>query len=181
MVLSREQLDALVPARRDRQRRSGRHRTGTRTVQNEAADPAAAAPKAGTAAGSPAAHVIPPRTCLHNCKCGCELKRIGEDASEKLDYTPGVFTVERYVRGKWACAKYETLIQAPVPAQIIDKGMPTASLLSQVLMAKYADHMPLYRQESAFARASMPLARSTLAEWTGRMRRAAAGRRTQAR
>jgi hypothetical protein len=57
-----------------------------------------------------------PRTSFHHepacttCKCGCELKRIGEDVSEKLDYTPGVFTVERHVRGKWACAKCETLV-----------------------------------------------------------------------
>jgi transposase len=58
------------------------------------------------------------------CQCGCQLKRIGEDVSEKLDYTPGVFTVERHVRGKWVCQQCETLIQAPVPAQVIDKGIP---------------------------------------------------------
>ena len=60
------------------------------------------------------------------CQCGCQLKRIGEDVSEKLDYTPGEFTVERHVRGKWACESCETLIQAPVPAQVIDKGIPTS-------------------------------------------------------
>ena len=101
------------------------------------------------------------------CACGCALKRIGEDVSEKLDYTPGVFTVERHIRGKWACAKCESLVQAPVPAQVIDKGIPTAGLLAQVLVAKYADHLPLYRQESIFARAGMALPRSTLAEWVG--------------
>ncbi|MFM9928419.1 IS66 family transposase [Variovorax sp. H27-G14] len=101
------------------------------------------------------------------CACGCALKRIGEDVSEKLDYTPGVFTVERHIRGKWACARCETLVQAPVPAQVIDKGIPTAGLLAQVLVAKYADHLPLYRQESIFARAGMALSRSTLAEWVG--------------
>ncbi len=74
------------------------------------------------------------------CGCGCQLKRIGEDISEKLDYTPGVFTVERHIRGKWACANCLTLMQAPVPAHVIDKGIPTAGLLSQVLVAKYADH-----------------------------------------
>ena len=68
------------------------------------------------------------------CSCGCQLKRIGEDVSEKLDYTPGVFTVEQHIRGKWACADCETLTQAPVPAQIIDKGIPTAGLLAQVLV-----------------------------------------------
>ena len=100
-------------------------------------------------------------------RCGCTLKRIGEDVIEKLDYTPGLFTVERHIRGKWACAKCQTLIQEPVPAQIIDKGIPTAGLLAQVLVAKYADHLPLYRQEGIFARAGMALPRSTLSAWAG--------------
>ena len=83
-----------------------------------------------------------PRTLIHHepentqCTCGCALKRIGEDVSEKLDYTPGVFNVERHVRGKWVCNDCETLIQAPVPAQVIDKGIPTAGLLAQVMIAK---------------------------------------------
>jgi transposase len=101
------------------------------------------------------------------CACGCQLKRIGEDVSEKLDYTPGVFTVERHIRGKWACTKCRTLTQAPVPAEIIDKGIPTSGLLAQVLVAKYADHLPLYRQEHIFGRAGLALPRSTLASWVG--------------
>ncbi|MBV5299329.1 MAG: IS66 family transposase zinc-finger binding domain-containing protein [Rhodoferax sp.] len=62
-----------------------------------------------------------PRVDIHHepdsttCGCGCQLKRIGQDVSEKLDYTPGVFTVEQHIRGKWACAQCQTLIQAPVP------------------------------------------------------------------
>ena len=63
--------------------------------------------------------------------------------------------------------KCQTLIQAPVPAQVIDKGMPTAGLLAQVLVAKYADHQPLYRQEGIFERAGMAIPRSTLAQWVG--------------
>ena len=101
------------------------------------------------------------------CGCGCAMKRIGEDVSEKLDYTPGVVHVERHIRGKWACAKCQTLVQAPVPAQVIDKGMPTAGLLAQVLVAKYADHQPLYRQEAIFERAGVAIPRSTLAQWVG--------------
>ena len=101
------------------------------------------------------------------CGCGCAMKRIGEDMSEKLDYTPGLFKVERHIRGKWACAKCQTLIQAPVPAEVIDKGLPTAGLLAQVLVAKYADHQPLYRQEGIFERAGLALPRSTLAQWVG--------------
>ena len=112
-------------------------------------------------------HHEPESTSCTTPGCGCTLKRIGEDVSEKLDYTPGLFTVERHIRGKWTCAKCQTLTQAPVPAQIIDKGIPTAGLLAQVLVAKYADHLPLYRQETIFARAGMALPRSTLAQWVG--------------
>ena len=114
-----------------------------------------------------------PRTVIYHepdntqCPCGCQLQRIGEDVSEKLDYTPGVFTVEQHVRGKWACRQCETLIQAPVPAQVIDKGIPTAGLLAHVMVAKFADHLPLYRQEKIFGRAGLAIARSTLAQWVG--------------
>jgi hypothetical protein len=81
--------------------------------------------------------------------------RVGEDVAEKLDYVPGVFTVERHIRGKWACAKCETLTQVPVDPHVIDKGIPTTGLLAQVLVAKYADHLPLYRQEAIFGRAGL--------------------------
>jgi transposase len=101
------------------------------------------------------------------CRCGCQMKRIGEDVAEKLDYVPGVFSVERHVRGKWACAQCETITQAPVPAHVIDKGIPTAGLLAQVLVAKYADHLPLNRQETIFGRAGLAIPRSTLAPWVG--------------
>ena len=101
------------------------------------------------------------------CSCGCQMKRIGEDVAEKLDYVPGVFTVERHIRGKWACAKCERLVQAPVAPHVIDKGIPTAGLLAQVLVAKYADHLPLYRQEAIFDRAGLAIPRSTLGQWVG--------------
>ena len=82
-----------------------------------------------------------PRTEIHHepesttCACGCQMKRIGEDIAEKLDYTPGTFTVERHIRGKWACSECEALVQAPVPAHVIDKGIPTTGLLAHVLIA----------------------------------------------
>ena len=101
------------------------------------------------------------------CACGCQMKRIGEDVAEKLDYVPGVFSVERHIRGKWACAKCETLTQVPVDPHVIDKGIPTTGLLAQVLVAKYADHLPLYRQEAIFGRAGLAIPRSTLAQWVG--------------
>ena len=114
-----------------------------------------------------------PRREIHHepasttCQCGCQMKRIGEDVAEKLDYVPGVFTVERHIRGKWACTKCETITQAPVEAHVIDKGIPTSGLLAQVLIAKYADHLPLYRQEAIFGRAGLAIPRSTLAQWVG--------------
>ena len=101
------------------------------------------------------------------CTCGCALQRIGQDVAERLDYVPGVFTVERHIRGKWACTACQTLMQAPVPAQMIDKGIPAAGLLAQVMVAKYADHLPLYRQEGIFGRAGFAIPRSTLGAWVG--------------
>ena len=119
-----------------------------------------------------------PRREIHHepenttCSCGCALKRIGEDVAEKLDYVPGVFTVERHVRGKWVCACCHQrgegrLVQAAVAPHIIDKGIPTTGLLAQVLVAKFLDHLPLYRQEAIFERAGLAIARSTLAQWVG--------------
>jgi len=75
--------------------------------------------------------------------------------------------VERHIRGKWACEQCETLVQAPMPPQVINKGIPAAGLLAQVLVAKYSDHLPLYRQERIFGRAGLAISRSTLAEWVG--------------
>ena len=125
----------------------------------------------------PARQALPPqlpRTEIRHdpasttCSCGCQLKRVGEDVSEKLDYEPGTFRVERHIRGKWVCDTCETLVQEPVAPHIIDKGIPTTNLLAQVLIGKYADHQPLYRQQQIFARAGVALPRSTLADWVGR-------------
>lgn len=101
------------------------------------------------------------------CTCGCQMQRVGEDVAEKLDYEPGVFTVERHIRGKWACRACQKIVAAPVPAHVIDKGIPTSGLLAHVLVAKYADHLPLHRQEGIFARAGVAIPRSTLAQWVG--------------
>ncbi|MEM8647639.1 MAG: IS66 family transposase [Pseudomonadota bacterium] len=146
-------------------------------IEAELPEQTPVAPASTKPAQQPRRQPLPPelpRTLISHepdsteCCCGCQLVRIGEDVSEKLDYTPGEFTVERHVRGKWVCDGCETLVQAPVPAQVIDKGIPTAGLLAHVLVAKYADHLPLYRQESIFERAGYGIARSTLSDWVGR-------------
>ena len=114
-----------------------------------------------------------PRIDIHHephdptCSCGGQRQRIGEDVTEKLDYVPGVARVERHIRGKWACRQCDTLVQAPMPPHVIDKGLATTGLLAHVLVAKYADHLPLYRQQKMFERVDVKLARSTLAEWVG--------------
>ncbi|MEY2872688.1 MAG: hypothetical protein RLZZ373_59 [Pseudomonadota bacterium] len=115
---------------------------------------------------------LPRRDVAHEptdttCGCGQPMQRFGEDVAEKLDYQPGVFTVERHVRGKWACRCCQKLVQAPVPSHVIDKGIPTAGLLAHLLVAKFMDHLPLYRQEHIFERAGHLIARSTLAQWVG--------------
>lgn len=83
----------------------------------------------------------PADTTCHTPGCGQPLQRFGEDVAERLDYQPGVFSVERHVRGKWACRCCERIVQAPVPAHVIDKGIPTAGLLAHLLVAKFLDHL----------------------------------------
>jgi transposase len=112
-------------------------------------------------------HDVPHEPVDTTCNCGQPLQRFGEDVAERLDYQPGVFSVERHVRGKWACRCCERIVQAPVPAHVIDKGIPTAALLAHLLVAKFLDHLPLYRQEAIFERAGQLIARSTLAQWVG--------------
>ncbi|MDM0109928.1 IS66 family transposase [Variovorax sp. J22R24] len=145
-----------------------------REIKRLGADGDAPGDKAGKK--TPKRQALPPylpRRDVHHepestvCGCGCQMQRMGEDVAEKLDYQPGVFTVERHVRGKWVCRHCETLVQAAVPAHVIDKGIPTTGLLAQVLVAKFLDHMPLYRQEAVFERAGHLIARSTLAQWVG--------------
>ncbi len=112
-------------------------------------------------------HDVPHEPADTSCGCGQPMQRFGEDVAERLDYQPGVFSVERHVRGKWACRCCEKIVQAPVPAHVIDKGIPTAGLLAHLLVAKFLDHLPLYRQEAIFERAGHLIARSTLAQWVG--------------
>jgi transposase len=99
--------------------------------------------------------------------CGKEMRPIGEDVSEVLDYVPEHFRVIRHVRPKLACPGCEKIVQVEAPARPIDRGVASAALLAHVLVSKYADHLPLYRQSEIYARQGVELERSTLADWVG--------------
>lgn len=99
--------------------------------------------------------------------CGGKLKRLGDDVTEELEYVPGRFVVNRVVRPRMACACCERFQQAPLPSRPIERGRPGPGLLAHVLVNKYADHLPLYRQSRIFAREGIDLDRSTLAGWVG--------------
>jgi transposase len=104
------------------------------------------------------------------CPC-CRnlLHRIGEDVSERLDIVPAQLRVLVVRRPKYACRHCEDgVVQAPAPARVIEGGLPTDALVAQVLVSKYADHLPLYRQAQIYARQGISLDRSTLADWVGR-------------
>src|SRR6202158_6081877 len=100
--------------------------------------------------------------------CQGELHRIGEDKSERLDIVPAQFRVLVTRRPKYACRRCEEgVVQAPATARLIEGGMPTEAAIAQVLVSKYADHLPLYRQAQIYARQGIGLDRSTLADWVG--------------
>ena len=106
----------------------------------------------------------------HACPC-CKsaLHRIGEDRSERLDIVPAQFRVLVVRRPKYACRACEgVVVQAAAPARLIEGGLPTEATVAQVLVSKYADHLPLYRQSQIYARQGIELDRSTLADWVGR-------------
>jgi len=101
--------------------------------------------------------------------CGQDLHQIGEDAAERLDIVPAQFRVLVVRRPKYACRACENVVvQAPAPARLIEGGLPTEATVAQVLVSKYADHLPLYRQSQIYARQGLNLDRSTLADWVGR-------------
>src|SRR5579863_3410281 len=104
------------------------------------------------------------------CRC-CKgaLHRIGEDVSERLDVVPAQFRVLVVRRPKYACRACESVVvQSPAPARLIEGGLPTEAMVAHVLVSKYADHLPLYRQAQIYERQGLRLDRSTLADWVGR-------------
>ena len=101
--------------------------------------------------------------------CRGQLHLIGEDVSERLDIVPAQFRVIVTRRPKYACrACEEVVVQAPAPARLIEGGIPTEATVAHVLVSKYADHLPLYRQAQIYARQGVNLDRSTLADWVGK-------------
>src|ERR1700761_1184204 len=143
----------------------------------EAARPPAAAPTSSTPRRKrkrrPLPEHLPRETHVHMpaeqaCSaCGSELSKLGEDVSETLEYVPASFKVIRHVRPKMCCTRCDTILQAEAPSRPIDRGLAGPGLLAHVLVSKYADHLPLYRQSEIYAREGVDLSRSTLAGWVG--------------
>jgi transposase len=132
----------------------------------------AATPKVKPSRKPPPAH-LPREVVTHHpeqdgCpECGEALSNFGEDVAEILEYIPANFKVIRHVRPKFACTGCERVVEAPAPSRVIERGLAGPGLLAHVLVAKYADHCPLYRQSEIYAREGVDLARSTLAGWVG--------------
>lgn len=99
--------------------------------------------------------------------CGAGMAKLGEDVTEVLDYIPGRFQVIRHVRPKYACKACDAITQAPAPAMPTPRGRATPAMLAHLLVSKYCDHLPLYRQSEIFAREGVDLDRSTLCGWVG--------------
>jgi len=116
---------------------------------------------------------LPRRDVVHMpagvCKTcgGAELRKVGESVTEVLRYVPGHFEVDRHVRPACSCRKCETMVQAPMPGLPIPRGMVDASFLAHIAIAKFCDHLPLYRQSEIYARSGLDIDRSQLAEWLG--------------
>jgi len=99
--------------------------------------------------------------------CGGGMGKLGEDVTEVLDYVPGHFQVIRHVRPKYACRSCDAITQAPAPTMPTPRGRATPAVLAHLLVSKYCDHLPLYRQCEIYARQGLELDRSTLCDWVG--------------
>jgi transposase len=116
---------------------------------------------------------LPRQTQTHTPKetvcpqCQGESRKLGADVSEMLEYVPASFVVIRHVRTKLSCTKCDCIVQAEAPSRPIARGRAGPGLLAHVLVSKYCDHLPLYRQSEMYARQDVELERSTLADWVG--------------
>ena len=118
---------------------------------------------------------LPRRDVVHRpagtCKAcgGTELRTVGESVTEVLEYIPGRFEVIRHVRPACSCRTCETMMQAPMPELPIPRGMAGPSFLAHIAIAKFCDHLPLYRQAEIYARAGIDVDRGLLADWLGHL------------
>jgi transposase len=148
--------------------------------RSEPEKPSSSEPSAPVAAPIPAKPArralpdhLPRQTRQHEPKetvcpqCQGELRKLGEDVSEVLEYVPASFVVIRHVRPKLSCTKCDCIVQAEAPSRPIERGLAGPGLLAHVLVSKYCDHLPLYRQSEIYARQEVELERSTLADWVG--------------
>jgi transposase len=99
--------------------------------------------------------------------CGSQLRKFGEDISEQLEYIPDSFKVIRHVRPKFSCSGCDRVVEAAASSRPIERGLAGPGLLAHVLISKYSDHLPLYRQSEIYARQGVEISRSTLAGWVG--------------
>ena len=148
----------------------------TRTARADGGLPKPAAASANAKHGRkpmpahlPREHVIhEPAPVCTGCG-GTVLRKLGEDVTELLEYIPSSFKVVQIVRPKLSCRDCETIVQAPLPSLPIERGRPAPGLLAHVIVSKYADGLPLYRQSEIYARQNIDLDRSTMADWVGCM------------
>ena len=137
------------------------------------ADAAAPAPEKKRRRTLPAE--LPRRDVVHApagvCKAcgGSELRKVGESVTEVLEYVPGRFEVVRHVRPACSCRKCETMVQAAMPDLPIPRGMAGPGFLAHIAIAKFCDHLPLYRQAEIYARSGLDIDRGQLAEWLGHL------------
>ena len=152
-------------------------------LETEVSAPAAAAPdldveqssstKSKRSGRKPLPAHLPRREVVHEPSCTCpacggEMRKVGEDVTEILDYIPGHFEVIKHIRPAFSCRRCESMVQTPMPSLPIERGQPGAGLLAHVLVGKYCDHLPLYRQSGIYAREGVELDRAVLADWVGK-------------
>ena len=116
---------------------------------------------------------LPRREIVHTPDCTCPacggaMRKVGEDVSEVLDYIPGRFEIIRHIRPAYSCRRCERMVQKPMPSLPVERGRPSPGLLAHILVAKYCDHTPLYRQAGIYARDGVDLDRAVMANWVGK-------------
>lgn len=139
----------------------------------EADDAQSAAARRKSPGRRPLPEHLPRREIVHTADCTCPacggaMRKVGEDVSEVLDYIPGRFEVIRHIRPAFSCRVCERMVQRPMPSLPVERGRPTAGLLAHILVSKYCDHTPLYRQAGIYAREGVDLDRAVMANWVGK-------------